>query len=356
MELRLAIQFQVRSIPSQGEKMKKRSVVLVAALALFGVPARCQVAAPIKLIKTFELPADVKGNFDHFGIDLKGGRLFATPEGYHAVVVFDLKTGKLVHKIDGIGKPHAVLYREDVNRIYITDGDAGDLKIFDGTTYSLISSVKLLEDTDSIGYDPATKYLYVDNGGGDVHETYSMLSVIDTTAGKKLADLKIEGETLEAMALEKSSSRMYVNNRAKNQVSVVDREKRELVASWPVTLCKNNVAMALDETNHRLFVACRTGKIAVLDTQTGKEITSFPITNGVDDITYDPASKRVYAACDGAIDIYEQSGPDSYKLLANVPTGPMGRTARLVPELKRYFVAVPQHGNTSARVLVFDVL
>jgi DNA-binding beta-propeller fold protein YncE len=267
-----------------------------------------------------------------------------------------LKTGKLVHKIDGIGKPHAVLYREDLNRIYVTDGDAGDLKIFDGTTYGLVSSVKLLEDADSIGYDPATKYLYIDNGGGDVHQTYSMLSVIDTTAGKKLADLQIDGETLEAMALEKSTSKMYVNNRARNQISVVDREKRELVASWPVTQCKPNVAMALDEANHRLFVACRSGVISVLDTQTGKEVTSFPITKGVDDITYDPASKRVYAACDGAVDIYEQSGPDSYKLLGNVSTGPMGRTARLVPELKRYFVAVPQHGTTSARVLVFDVL
>lgn len=336
--------------------MKKRSLVLGAALLGFGVQARGQVAAPIKLVQTFDLPAEVKGNFDHFEIDLKGGRLFATPEGYHAVVVFDLKTGKLVHKIDGIGKPHAVLYREDLNRIYVTDGDAGDLKIFDGTTYRLLSSVKLLEDADSIGYDPVTTYLYIDNGGGDVHQTYSMLSVIDTTAGKKLADLKIDGETLEAMALEKSTSKMYVNNRAKNQISVVDREKRELVASWPVTLCKNNVAMALDEVNHRLFVACRTGQIAVLDTQTGKEVTSFPITKGVDDITYDPASKRVYAACDGAVDIYEQSGPDSYKLLGNVSTGPMGRTARLVSELKRYFVAVPQHGTTSARVLVFDVL
>jgi DNA-binding beta-propeller fold protein YncE len=336
--------------------MKNRSLVLVATLVLFGVPARCQVAAPIKLIQTFELPAEVKGNFDHFGVDLEGGRLFATPEGYHAVVVFDLKTGKIVHKIDGIGKPHGVLYREDVNRIYVTDGDAGDLKIFDGTTYSLLSSVKLLEDADSIGYDPATKYLYVDNGGGDVHETYSMLSVIDTTAGKKLADLKIDGETLEAMAVEKSTSRIYVNNRSKNQVAVVDREKRELVASWPVTLCKNNVAMALDETNHRLFIACRTGQIAVLDAQTGKEVTSFPITKGVDDITYDAASKRIYAACDGAVDVFEQSSPDSYKLLANVPTGPMGRTARLVPELKRYFVAVPQHDNKSASVLVFDVL
>ena len=336
--------------------MKKRFLISLTILALFGTGLPCQETVPLKLVQTFQLSPQVKGNFDHFGIDLKGGRLFATPEGYHAVVVFDLKTGKLVHKIDGIGKPHAVLYREDLNRIYVTDGDAGDLKIFDGTTYGLVSSVKLLEDADSIGYDPATKYLYIDNGGGDVHQTFSMLSVVDTTAGEKLADLKIDGETLEAMTLEKSTSKMYVNNRSKNQVSVVDRQKRELVASWPVTLCKNNVAMALDETNHRLFVACRTGQIAVLDTQIGKEVTSFPITKGVDDITYDAASKRVYAACDGAVDIYQQSGPDSYKLVGNVSTGPMGRTARLVPELKRYFVAVPQHGTTSAEVLVFEVL
>src|SRR5437762_8663356 len=229
--------------------MKKRFLVLVATLMLFGVQARCQGAAPLKLIQTFELPVEVRSNFDHFGIDLKGGRLFATPEGYHAVVVFDLKTGKLLHKIDGIGKPHAVLYREDLNRIYVTDGDAGDLKIFDGTTYKLLSSVKLLEDADSIGYDPATKYLYIDNGGGDVHQTYSMLSVIDTTAEKKLADLKIDGDTLEAMALEKLSPKIYINNKAKNQVDVVDRDNRELIASWRGSKCKTNVAMSCDEAD-----------------------------------------------------------------------------------------------------------
>ena len=79
-------------------------------------------------------------------VDLKNDRLFATPEGYKAVLVFELKSGKPIHTITGIGKPHAVLYREDLNRIYITDGDAGDLKIFDGTSYALLSSVKLLED------------------------------------------------------------------------------------------------------------------------------------------------------------------------------------------------------------------
>src|SRR5712692_6902672 len=336
--------------------MKKRHCVLAASLVLFAIPARGQDAPPLKLAQTLTLPSDIKGNFDHFVVDLKGNRLFATPEGYKAVLVFELSSGKPIHTITGIGKPHAVLYREDLNRIYITAGDAGDVKIFDGKTYALVSSVKLLEDSDSIGYDPKTKYLYIDNGGGDVHQTYSMLSVVDTTAGKKVADIKIEGETLEAMALESSSPKLYVNNKAKNQVDVVDREKQAIVASWPVTKCKTNVAMGFDEANHRLFIACRTGNMVVMDTQSGKEITEMPITKGVDDVVYDAASKRIYAACDGNVDVYQQSSPDEYKLLAKVPTGPMARTARLVPELKRYFVAVPQHGTDPAKILVFDVL
>jgi len=342
-------------INTQGEEMKNRYSMLAAFLVLFAIPMRGQDAPPLKLAQTLTLPSDIKGNFDHFAVDLKGNRLFATPEGYKAVLVFELKSGKPIHSVTGIGKPHAVLYREDLNRIYITDGDAGDVKIFDGKTYALLSSVKLLEDADSIGYDAKTKYLYIDNGGGDVHQTYSMLSVVDTTAGKKLADIKIDGDTLEAIALETSTPRLYVNNKAKNQVDVVDREKRAVVASWPITKCKTNVAMAFDEANHRLFIACRTGNIAVLDTQSGKEITALPIAKGVDDMTYDPASKRIYAACDGTADIYEQSGPDQYKLLAQVPTGTLGRTALLVPELKRYFVAVPQHGTDPAKILVFDV-
>jgi DNA-binding beta-propeller fold protein YncE len=335
--------------------MKKYFLVVITIFIALGIKVQAEETAPLKLVQTITLPAAVKGHFDHFEVDLKGGRLFATPEGYKSVLVFDLKTGKLIHTIGGIEKSHAVLYREDLDRIYVTDGEAGDVKIFDGKTYHLLSSVKLLEDADSIGYDPATKYLYIDNGGGDIHQTYSMISVVDTTAGKKLADIKVDGDTLEAMALETSSPKIYVNNKAKNQVDVIDREIREVIASWPVTKCKTNVAIGLDEADHRLFVACRDGQISVVDTRMGKEITSLPITKGVDDLKYDAASKRIYAAADGSVDVYEQSDPDNYKLLGKVPTGPLGKTARLVPELNRYFVAVPQYESESAKILVFEV-
>jgi len=336
--------------------MKKQFLILTMILAAFAVMGHAQDSAPLKLVQTFKLAPDIKGNFDHFAIDMKTSRLFATPEGYKAVLVFDLQNGKLVHTIKGIEKPHAILYREDLNRLYVTDGEVGELKIYDASTYKLLSTVKLLLDADSIAYDPETKLLYIDNGGGDVHETYSMISIVDTTAGKKVADMKVDGDTLEALRIEKASSRIYVNNKAKSKVDVIDRNKREVVASWPVTKSKTNVAMALDEANHRLFIACRGGDIVVFDTASGKELTALPITKGVDDLVYDVDSRRLYASADGSADVYEQTDPDHYKLLGKVPTGPLGRTSLLVPGMKRYFVAVPQHGAESAAVLVFEVL
>jgi len=329
-----------------------------AAFAICALGATADGPAPLKLVQTFKLPGAVKGHFDHFGVDLPGHRLFATAERYNSVLVMDLGAGKLIHTMGGIGIPHAVLYREDLDRIYVTDGGEGALKIYDGKTYNLIKSVKLLVDSDSIVYDPATRYVYVVNGGGDARQTASTVSIIDTSSGDKVGDIKIDGDTLEAMALERSSPRMYVNNRAKNRVEVIDRAQRSILASWPVTLGKVNVAMALDESAHRLFVACRSGQVVVFDTETGKELQALPIAKGVDDLAFDPASKRIYAACGdgaGSVDVYKEEDPDHFRSLGRVPSGPLGRTARLVPELNRYFVAVPGNETKPAEVLVYQI-
>jgi hypothetical protein len=74
-----------------------------------------------------------------------------------------------------------------------------------------------------------------------------------------------------------------------------------------------------------------------------------------DDLVFDKDSKRIYAAADGFVDVYQEETPDNYKFLAKVPSGPSGRTARLVPELKHYFVAVPRHDTTRSEVLVYEV-
>jgi len=324
--------------------------VLVLARPLDQVAEKPQ---PLKAAGTFSLSSEIKGPFDHFGVDLASSRLFATAEMSKEVLVLDLNTGKIIHEIKNVMKPHAVLYRSDLNRIYITDGVDGALKVFDGATYAFLQKIDLEKDADSIGYDPSRKLLYVVSGGKDAGQTSSLLSVIDITTNKKVTDIKIDGDTLEAMALDLFRPRLYLNNPAKSEIEVIDRWNNKTVAAWPVTMGKRNVAIALDEAHQRLFAGCRNGQAVVFDSNTGKELQSFPITPGVDDLTYDAASKRLYATGGGFVDVIGQDDADHYKSLGRIEAGSQARTALLAPELNRYYVAVPQSGSTSASIAVF---
>jgi DNA-binding beta-propeller fold protein YncE len=338
--------------------MRLCTAVLLSASLLLATPGHSQSPASgdqaLRLVQTFSLPADIKGGFDHFGVDLKRDRLFATAQVGHAVLVIDIRSGKLLTRISDVVRPHAVFYRSDLDRLYVTDGGDGSVKIYDAANYHLLQRVPLQKNADSIGYDISRKYLYVDNGGKDIGKTYSMFSGIDTTSAATISEMKVQGDTLEAMALDNYRPHIYVNDKATNQVVVIDRLKNRVLAKWPVTLGSQNVAMALDEQRQRLFIGCRSGQIVVLDSNTGKELQSLPIAKGIDDLIYDPQTRRIYAAANGQIDVYEQADLNHYVSLGGVPSSLSARTERLVPELNRLVVAAPAQGSLPARVLVYE--
>jgi len=64
-------------------------------------------------------------------------------------------------------------------------------------------------------------------------ETYSMLSVIDTTSRKKVADIKVDGETLEAMALESASPKSVRKQQSQDPRGCNRSRKARILASWP---------------------------------------------------------------------------------------------------------------------------
>jgi hypothetical protein len=166
--------------------------------------------------------------------------------------------------------------------------------------------------------------------------------------------MKIEGDTLEAMTLDNYRPHIYVNDKATNHVVVIDRFRNSVIANWPITLGKQNVAMALDEQRQRLFIGCRSGQIVVLDSNTGKELQALPIAGGIDDLIYDPITRRIYAAANGVMDVFEQTDLNHYVSRGTISTGTNGRTAKLVPQLNRLFVAVPQSGQQNAHILVYE--
>jgi len=336
--------------------MKKLIFLLVAAWACV-FPSLAQDNAPLRLVKTITVPG--ARHWDHFGVDLKGNRLFAASEEEPAVEVFDLRTNQHIQSLTDFKEPHNVLPFPELKQIFVVDGEASEIKILDYDSYKLIGRTELTIDADPVVYDPASKYLYVVNGGREAHTPTCLISIVDTTTGKKVADMKLETNRLESMAIEKSGPRLFVNMTGINSIGVVDREKRAVVQTWPITAGKDNVPLQYDESTHRLFLATRKpSKLVVVNADNGKEVASLDVADYVDDLAYDAAHHRLYipgGGGNGAVSVVEQRGADDYKVIATVPTKPGAKTARLVPELNKYYVGVPSKEGQSAQILVFDV-
>jgi DNA-binding beta-propeller fold protein YncE len=349
---------------SSGEmKMKIRN--LIAAIGLFTLPLgvaaqtkpEAKAKTPLKLITSIPLPGLKEVDFDHFTADLDGHRLFLTGEENGKLFVFDTNTNKLIHTIADLKAPHAVLYRKDVNKLFVVDGDESAVKIYDGQSYQLLGKVDLLADADSIAFDAQSNSLYVVNGGREAKTPYSLISVIDIASEKKPREIKVDNNHVEAVVLEKGGSRLFCNITGANTVGVADRNATSLTSEWKLPAgVEQNVAMALDEKAHRLFVVTRKpGKLIVLDSDSGKEIASMPAVGMVDDMSYDPDHHRLYLAGDQFLDIFTQKDADHYALLARFPGGFRAKTGILVPELNRYYLAIPHHGATQAKVNVYEV-
>ena len=214
--------------------MKLIPAVTLALLPLLGGASKAQDGTPLKLTNTIPLPGLKDGDFDHFAPDVEGHRLFLTAEENGKVEVLDTNTNQVIHTIDDLKAPHAILYRKDLKKLFIVDGDLSAVEIYDSENYQKVEEIKVAVDADSIAYDPATSLMYVVTGGREAHTPYSIISVIDTNSAKKVRDIKINSNHVEAIVLEKSGPRMFCNITGQNTVEVVDRNKGTVLATWPL--------------------------------------------------------------------------------------------------------------------------
>jgi YVTN family beta-propeller protein len=212
-------------------------------------------------------------------IDVKGGRLFVSALGNNTVEVIDTKAGTRVKTIPGLQEPQGVLYVPAVDRLYVANAKDGSVRIFDGSSYAPLKTLDYGDDADNLRYDSDHKAIWVGYGNGALAE-------IDEQ-GNKGGEIKLDAHP-ESFQLEKGSPRIYVNLPDSRKIAVLDREKRAIVATWPLGMAQADYPMALDRADHRLFVITRhPPQLLVFDTTTGKIVQRLPAVGDCDDAFYD---------------------------------------------------------------------
>jgi hypothetical protein len=272
----------------------------IAALFGFAIPTSAQERQTLKLVQTIPLPG-VTGRLDHMGVDLEKKRLFVAAVANNTLEVVDLTEGKVIKSLAGFKDTQDALFLGgDFNKLYVSSLD-GHVRVFQGESFWLVRDFKIEPDPNRLFFDPATKLIYFGYGGQNAgFDAYERVGILQPKPGagsdQLVADMVAPTPRpghLAEMAMDDNGILLVCDSRA-DRIYQFDTQKRELIKSWPA---RGDGAgdIALDRTQHRLFVGTRTPpEMTVYDSQSGKEIQSLPGPETMDGVHYDANLKRVY--------------------------------------------------------------
>lgn len=321
--------------------MFKRVLFLAAGL-FFGTCAFAAPAPPDVYSVTKKIAIPGEGSWDYLSVDEAARHLYVS-HGTQVDVV-DVDSGAIVGKIENTPGVHGIAIAPELGRGFVSNGQASTVTIFDLKSLKKIADVPSGKKPDAIIYDPASSRVFAFNGGGD------SATVIDAANGTVAGTIDLGGGPEFAAA----DGNGYVYNNLEDESLVLKINSRTLKVEqrWPTAPCASPSSMAIDRANHRLFVGCRSRVMAVMNTDTGKVITTLPIGDHVDASAYDAETKLIFNSNgEGTITVIRQESPDNYSALQTVKTLPKAKTMALDPKTHRLFLSTAEAGQFEVLVV-----
>jgi hypothetical protein len=321
------------------------ALLVALAASVTTAAAQSRPAEPLELARTIPLEK-VEGRIDHMTVDAAKNRLFVAALESNSLEVVELGEGRRKRRIEKMPQIQGVRWLPNLSRLAATTGGDGKCRFFDDSL-APIGVVESLPDADNVRFDESKNRVYVGYGSG-------ALAVIDAVKMTLAGTIDLSGHP-ESFQLEKAGKRIFVNVPIAGHVAVVDRDKRQVVATWPLGEMKQNFPMALDEANHQLFVVCRKpARLLVIDTESGKTAATLECADDADDVFHDAARGRLYVSGGaGMVCVYERKADGSWFLRASVPTAAGARTSFFDPASSRLWVAVPHRNAQKAELREF---
>ena len=309
--------------------MRSALILTLASLA----SATAQISSSYRVTHTYTLGGE--GRWDYIVPDPPNHRLFIARQ--NRVMVVDENNGTLLGEINDIHGAHGTAVAEATGHGFATSGDDQSVVMFDLKTFKVLGRIPAAEDADAILYDNASNRVFTLNG--DAHSS----TVIDPRGGTVITNLPLGGKPEYGVSA--GDGKVYANLTDTNEVVEIDAKTATVTRRWSTAPCKQPVAMAIDFAHRRLFSGCRSGVMAVSDYQAGKTIATLPIGTGVDGAGFDAASGNAFASnADGTLTVIHEDAPDQYRVVENVQTPQGARNMGLDPTNHRVFIVSAKFG------------
>jgi YVTN family beta-propeller protein len=277
-----------------------------------------------------------EGGWDYLSVDPAAHRLYVSHATH--VVAIDTQTNKVVGDIPDTPGVHGFIAVPELGRGFTSNGRENKVSILDLKTLKLIQKVETGENPDWIFYEPTKKEVYTMNGRG------KSASVIDVATAKVVATIPLEGKPETAQA-DTKAGKIYVNMEDLNSIKVIDIATHTVTATWPAAPCEAATGLAFDVATHRLFLGCDNKLLVMMDSTNGKVVYSVPVGDGVDSTWFDPATKLVFTSNGGAgtVSVAHEDSASVLKIVQTIKTVRGARTMALDPITHTIYLAATDY-------------
>jgi YVTN family beta-propeller protein len=291
---------------------------------------------------TKKIPIPGQGGWDYLTVDESARRLYVSHETQ--VEVLDVDTGTFVGSVLKTPGVHGIAIAANLGRGFVSNGKTSTVTIFDLKTLKSIADIPAGKKPDAIIFDPATSRVFAFNGESN------STTAIEAATGKVAGTVDLGGGPEFAAA--DGNGFVYDNLEEQNQVVKIDSRKLAVVERWPTAPCTSPSSMAIDRANHRLFIGCRSKVMAVVNTDTGKVVTTLPIGDHVDATMFDPETRLIFNSNgEGTISVIQEDNADKYSSVETVKTVPRAKTAALDPKTHQLFLSTIESGQFEVLVV-----
>jgi DNA-binding beta-propeller fold protein YncE len=307
----------------------RRLLVLVAGIAVsawsIGLAQSPAAAGPYRILKTAKVGG--AGGFDYVYADAAGRRLYiprSGPEG--RITVFNLDTLEPAGEIPNVNAHGAAVDPASSHGF----ASSRPVAMWDTKTLALIKTIDVEGNPDGILFDPFNARVWI------LSHRAPNATVIDAKDGSIVGTVDIGGAPEQAVT--DGRGHVYIDVEDKDNVAVVDARTLQVTAHYGFDdKAKVPAGLAFDVKNHVLFVACRnTPTMVILNSETGKVITTLPIGTGVDGAAFNPATMEAFSSQgDGTLTVIKENSPTSFAVEQTVQTKVSAKTMTLDSKTNR---------------------
>jgi YVTN family beta-propeller protein len=313
--------------------VKRVLALLITVVVLAAAPAFAQ--KQYNVVNRVKLGGE--GGWDYLIFDRDGHRLFITRSTH--VMVADAGTLKVTGDIPDLSGIHGVALAPELGRGFISNGGDNTVTVFDLKTLKKLDSVKVGERPDAILYDPFTKHVFTFNARSRDS------TVVEAASGKVVGTVPLGGKP--EFAVSDGKGKVFANLEDKSEIALIDATMLSVLNRWSISPCQEPSALAFDSAHHRLFAGCDNKMMAVVDSDSGKVVTTVPIGAGVDAGRFNPDTQEAMMSCgEGVLTVIHEDSPDKYTVTQNVATVKGARTMALDKQSNTAYLVTAQRETT----------